>query len=183
MNDVGDVAELRQDLFDERRPAATDVAVESLADVGGASAAHNGPGHVGPTDSPTPRLHQHVLEVQLHAEAAQAGHHLAPTPDSVVATALEELFERSGFGRQEVAEHVHLAPGGGRGELASADHPEAEALTRGGGGRNAGHGVVVREGDGAESGGQGAHDDDIGRQAAVGRGGMDVQVDRRASKP
>jgi hypothetical protein len=75
---------------------------------------------------------------------------------------------------------VHLAPGSGGGEFAPAHDAKSQALARRGGRGDPGDRVVVGERDGTQPNRQRARDDRLGRQAPIGRRGMDVEVDRCA---
>ena len=87
----------------------------------------------------------------MDAEVLQAGHHLAAAADPVGPAALQKALEVGRMGGQEIPEDVHLAPGRGAAELASAHDPEPEAVPGGHGRGHPGDGVVIGQRDGGEA--------------------------------
>lgn len=180
MDDLGNLPKLGQRLLHERGPSASDEAVEGIADVGGTPLPYDGAGDMRPPDGPATRLPEDVVELEVHPEASEPGHHLTPAPDPIRPAPLEKRLERRLLRGKEITEDMHLAPGRGGRELASPHHAEPQSLARGDGRGYAGYRIVVGEGDGVETGLERALHHYFGRKTPVGSGGVRMKVDRRA---
>ena len=84
--------------------------------------------------------------------------------------------------RQEVPQHVNLAPGGLHRELATAHHPQSQPVTLRHGLRHSGHGVVIRQRNGRETGRVRPADNFRRRQHPVGGSRMEVEVGDRVQR-
>ena len=93
VHQLGDLAEGRERLVDERGPAAANVAVECVGHIDGAALGHDGPRHVRPPHRGAVRLPEHVVEFERDAEPLKPGHHLTPAADAIGAAALEERLQ------------------------------------------------------------------------------------------
>ena len=182
VDQLRDLAERGQHLLDERRAPAADVAVERLRHAERPATADDGPGHVRPAHRAASRLAQHVVEVERHAHALQPVHHGARAPHPIGPAALEKRLQGGGVGREEIPEHVHLAPRRGGGELAAGDDTHAEPLAGRDRRGNARDRVVIGEGDRAEPRRRRPLDHRLRRQAPVRRGRVDVEIDDRAGR-
>ena len=121
--------------------------------------------------------------IQIDTQPLQPDDHLSSPADSVGSAPLQKCIEHRRFRREKISQHVHLAPGGRGGELAPHHDAEPELLSSRDSSRYTCDSIVVGEGDGPETRGQGTCDHRLGEQAPVGCGGVHVQIDRRAPAP
>lgn len=106
--------------------------------------------------------------------------HLLSSADPIRSAALEKSLQDRRARRQEVPEHVHLAPGCDGRELAAADHSDTMTFASRQGLGDAGQGVVIGESNGPKTGPDRAPYHPLGRNTPIGRSRMDVQIDRFA---
>src|SRR5690606_35948641 len=156
--------------------AAPEEPVERVVQVPGGAFRNDGPGHMGTADGTVPARRKDVVERHRHAEGLETFCHGAPPADAILPAALEKFVELGRIGGQEVAQHVHLAPGGAHRELAAADDPDAEPMPRLLRGSHARERVVIGQGDGGKAGPGCALHHDFGLQLAIGCGGVEVEV-------
>jgi hypothetical protein len=185
VHQLGNDAELGQRLFHEGGPAPADVAVERVAEIRGAAVPDDGAGHVGPPDRTTGRLVEYAFEREVHPQPLEVLDHLPGSPHPIGPAANQEGFQLGRHRRQEVPQHVHLAPRSRRRELASSDHPNPVSLAGGKGFRKPGEGVVIGQRNGTQAGRDGTPDHTFGSEAPVRGGRMHMQIDgfHRVGRP
>jgi hypothetical protein len=128
------------------------------------------------------RLDDERREVHGHAQRGKALADRFDAGDARGALPREEAAERRVVGLEEVGEHVHVAAGLDRGDLDAADRLDAARPRER---PHLGHrrrGVVIGDGHDTQAGRSRAIDEGGRRQAAVGCGGMEVEIDHRAAR-
>ncbi len=176
------LGECGQRLLHESGAAPAEIPIERLADARDVAVAEQRAGYVGPAHGAALGLSQHIGVAHPDSEPVESLHHGPAPPFAIGAAAHQEILQRRGPGRQKIAQHVHLAPGGRNRKFAAADDPNADPLAGRDRCRHAGQGVVIGERHRGHARSRGPADHGFGWQLTVRRRRMYVEVDDRTPK-
>ena len=168
---------------DERRPAARKPALERLVgglDVSARDQRARDPRPPGRYPRIVDRRLQNGVGVEPDAEAGELVDHLPHAIDALAALLGEKRLQRRRRGVDEVAEHVDVGRVADRRDLDARHELDAGGAHAAAAASPAGDRVVVGDAQHGDAGRRRARDELGRRAAAVGRGGVGVEIDHRA---
>ena len=169
-------------LWNERRATRAEISIECIAGVARPATFDQRTGNVRSSNCGVTRAIENIVEGNRHTELVELHHDLPRAGLSAVAKRPQRVIERTCAADVET-QQMYFSVIVDRAQLDARHDTHAQTLARRDGFDDAGHGVVIRDGDRREAGRFRRGHECRRRFRTVRRGRVGVQIDLRLSGP